>query len=200
MRYLFLSILFFYSNSLFAGNLEELQNFLGKELKTIVRLYSTQDFGRYKYNNAVSALIPENDAKTVLYQIRKKLPQGAIAFIGTTRNLSDDQVEGVELVVILSDDKFDILRTAQSDGINYDITNEKIISKLQSWDKDYGIDIWQAETDTIQLNLNKLPENLEAFSTEVYKFCPDIVDQGSGNISDIAEYLKQQKAIYLWWD
>ena len=74
------------------------------------------------------------------------------------------------------------------------------IDKLKEWDKAYDIDIWQAETDTIQITLKNLPEDIPSFARDVYKFCPDIVDQGSGNISDLIRSIKGAKALYLWWD
>ena len=200
MKYILLFLTCFGGTCFANDQLGEAKNVLKKELGIEVRAFSTQDFGRAKYHGALSVLIPEENSQKELYRLREKLPEGILAFIGTTRNLSGEDVEGVELVVIESTDKFDILRTSLSDGTNYDITNEIIIEKFQAWDKQYNIDIWQAETDTIQLTLKKLPEDLKALSLEIYEFCPDIVDQGSGDINDIVEYLTEEKAIFLWWD
>ena len=180
--------------------LQQLSEILASEIQLPVRQFSTRDFGREKYLKAVSVLVAENTAKQDLLRVLKVLPQGAHAFIGTTRNLSKQGAEGVELVAFVSKNNLDILRVAQSDGINFGLTTESIVSKLESWDKAYGIDIWQAETDTIQLTFKKLPEDLSGFQKEVYAFCPDIVDQGSGNINDIGNYLKNRNALYLWWD
>lgn len=194
-------ILYFISGGTFAQEKQDdIRSILIQEFDAPVRAFSTQNFGRSQFKDAVSIIIPEKGHKKSLYKIREKLPEGVIAFIGTTRNLSPEQVKGVELVVINSTDKFDILRVSQSDGINYGITNEKLIEKLKSWDEKYEVDIWHAETDTIQLTIESLPKDLSEFAQEIYEFCPDIVDQGSGNISDISDYLKAEKAIYLWWD
>lgn len=200
MRHLFVFLLIFSSVSFASVDRSEVITVLEKEFGVVVRPYSTQDFGRAKFAEAISVIIPEKNYKAALFQVREKLPKGTMAFVGTTRNLSKDEISGVELVVLMSDDKFDILRAAKSDGINYDITNEKVIEKLQSWDRKYTIDIWQAETDTIQITVKELPKDLKLFAKEVYEFCPDIVDQGSGEISDISDYLQAEKAIYLWWD
>jgi hypothetical protein len=183
-----------------APTYDELSKILHSELGIDVRPYSTQNFGRTKYKHAISMLIPQDNLNKTLDQVRKVLPAGVLAFIGATRNLSNEHVNGVELVVIISNDQLDILRAAGSDGVNFGLTTEEIIAKLKVWDQNYGIDIWQAETDTIQLTFKNLPTDLDAFSREVYTFCPDIVDQGSGNINEIGDYLKQSNAICLWWD
>ena len=88
---------------------------------------------------------------------------------------------GVELVVAPGRDQFDILRTAKTDGTNYDMENEAIVAVLRAWDREFGVDIWQAETDTVQLRLKSVPRNLPAFAQRGYKFCPDSVDQGVGS-------------------
>ncbi|MEW8390464.1 MAG: DUF4253 domain-containing protein [Candidatus Thiodiazotropha sp.] len=200
MKFVALILILFNNICMAAPTLQELSKILATEIQSPVRQFSTRDYGREKYLEAVSVLVPEHTAKNDLLRIRKILPEGAHAFVGTTRNLSKQGAEGVELVVFASDNHLDILRVAQTDGVNFGLTTESIVSKLESWNKEYGVDIWQAETDTIQLTLNILPADLEAFQKEVYAFCPDIVDQGSGNINDIGNYLKQGKAVYLWWD
>ena len=34
----------------------------------------------------------------------------------------------------------------------------------------------------------------------IYEFCPDIIDQGSGDINDIIDSLENSNSIFLWWD
>lgn len=180
----------------------------GNEMKPVienilgvpVRDFSTQDFGRDKFEGAMSIIIPEQGHKNYLLKVRDKLPTGFIAFIGTTTNSVDAEIQEVEMVVIETNDQIDILKVAQTHGLNYDITNDMIIEKLRSWDEKYGIDIWHAESDTIQLKFDSLPKDPESFALEVYEFCPDLVDFGSDDVSEIRDYLVGAKAMFLWWD
>lgn len=41
------------------------------------------------------------------------------------------------------------------------------------------------------------PDNLAA---RMYEFCPDIVDQGVGDVSALAQELKTKQTLYFWWD
>ncbi len=77
---------------------------------------------------------------------------------------------------------------------------EDVIRKLQSWHNSYGIDIYCAETDTIELTLDVVPTDTRTFANEVYEFCPDIVDQGVGSVDVLEEAIKDYQYIYLWWD
>lgn len=38
------------------------------------------------------------------------------------------------------------------------------------------------------------------FSEEVYEFCPDIVDQGVGDMKKLKDSIKVNKELFLWWD
>lgn len=165
-----------------------------------VRPFSTTDFGREEHAGARSALVPEAAAERLLMQVRQKLGPGLIAFVGVTNSLANPKPEGVELVVAAGRDQFDILRTAQTDGVNYDLDTEAIVKELQAWDREFGIDIWQAETDTVQLRLKTMPKDLAAFARRIYKFCPDVVDQGVGSVKALEKEIGKTKSVYLWWD
>lgn len=165
-----------------------------------VRDFWTQDFGREKRTGGYSALVPETAAKTMLLKLRKRIPAGYVAFVGTSRNLDDSSIKGVELVLARGNDQFDILRLAATDGINYGLTTEGIVTRLKNWDKQFGISIWQAETDTVQMDMKNKPLNLSTFSKDLYEFCPDIVDQGTGDLQSLENELRESGAIYLWWD
>ena len=176
------------------------QALLAAVAKSDVRDFWTNDFGRQRRSGGFSTIVPEAEARVMLASVRRQLMPGHIAFIGTTRDLSEDHLNGVELVVAPGHDQFDILRLAATDAINYGMTTDQIIAELQQWDSQFGIDIWQASTDTVQLDLNSLPSDVPAFSRKLYEFCPDIVDQGVGDVEALQRSIKHERAVILWWD
>ncbi len=166
-----------------------------------VRAFFTIDFGREQNSNCVSALVPEQRSLELLSQLRESLEPGCVAFIGTTRSLAENRYPGlVELVVGLGESQFDILRLAATDAVNYNMLTEDIIEKLLDIDRRYGIDIFQAETDTIVFGLRTSPEDMTAFAEEIYDFCPDIVDQGVGTVDALADGIDMGRCVSLWWD
>ena len=165
-----------------------------------VRLFWTQDFGRERRPGGFSVLVPEASAKAMLFELRERLPAGYVAFVGTSRNLEDPSVKGVELVLAPGSDQFDILRLAATDGVNYGLETEDIVSRLKRWHEQTGIDIWQAETDSVQFDFKRTPPDPQAFARELYEFCPDVVDQGLGDMEALEMALREQTSVYLWWD
>ena len=132
--------------------------------------------------------------------LREALPPGSVAFIGTTRWLGDEQHEGVELVVGPGASQLDIPRLVRSDAANYDMGTEDLVRKLREYDRDYGIGIFHAETDTIGFTLLNAPDDMPAFAADLYAFCPDVVDQGLGSVEALEESVEAYGQVYLWWD
>lgn len=103
-------------------------------------------------------------------------------------------------MVASGDSQFDILRIAQSDAVNYDMMTEDLVRKLQEYDSKYGIDIFHAETDTIEFRFRSVPKDLSTFCSDLYKFCPDIVDQGVGTVQELEQEVAKTGTVFLWWD
>jgi hypothetical protein len=173
---------------------------LSAALHVQTRPYSTYEFGRAKDPNAVSFVIDQERAAEVLPRIRASLGPGLIAFLGTTRWLVDEQHEGVEVVVAQGASQFDILRTARSNAFNCDMGTGDLIRRLRKYDREHGIDIFQAETDTIQFRLKAMPADPAGFARDLYAFCPDTVDQGVGSVAALEAEFTRKKTVFLWWD
>lgn len=180
-----------------------------------VRSYSTRDFGRDQHPEALSVVIPgggpmvKDSALKALKKVREELAKGSVpnggtrcvAWLGTTRWLGEEKNDGkVELAIAEGKDQLDILRHAASDAINYGMETEDLVKKLAAYDKKYSIDIFHAETDTIEFDVKGDVDDWGAFAKDLYKFCPDIVDQGIGTVERLEEALVDTGRVYLWWD
>lgn len=104
------------------------------------------------------------------------------------------------VTILKTNDKFDVLRFEGTSGINYDITLEDIIDKLSIWDKKYGLKLVGSGIDFLEADYNHVPNDIDAYSKELYAFCPDIVDQGVGSLDALQADIKITKKLYLWWD
>jgi hypothetical protein len=182
------------------NSLEEAGTFLAERSSQPLRAFSTRNFGREEFSEARSVLVPPPKAEAILEDVRSRLGPGLVAFIGTQNSLAKPKANGVEVVVGNGTSQFDILRIAASDAVNYDKGTEDLIKQVQSWDTSFGVDIFQAETDTIQFRLKSMPSDMQAFAQEVYEFCPDIVDQGVGSVEELAEEIRAANTVMLWWD
>lgn len=185
-------------------NLDEAGKRLAELAQQPLRPYSTRDFGREQFSEARSVVIQNDESMTrsieIVESLRSELGPGLVVFIGCNYSLKQPPEPGNEIVVGLGKDQFDILRIAATDAANYDMSTEDLIKKLLEYDKKYGIEILQAGTDTVLFRLKSLPTNVRAFSEDVYKFCPDIVDQGVETIDALQKIVAEEKMVALWWD
>jgi hypothetical protein len=75
-----------------------------------------------------------------------------------------------------------------------------VIAKLKEWQQKYPFTIAGAGLDWVEVKFAASPADPEAFAHEVYRFCPDIVDQGSGSVSELAGEINNTRTLFLWWD
>lgn len=183
-----------------ALSLEEAATRLSQLSGKPLRPFATRDFGRERNSAARSVVVAEDKAQKVVADLRRELGPGLLAFVGCTRSLANPPDNGGEVVVANGDDQFDILRVAKSDAVNFDMDTEDLVRKLQEYDSKYGIDIFHAETDTIEFKFRTWPKDLTSFCKDLYKFCPDIVDQGTGSVEELEREIAKTEIVYLWWD
>jgi hypothetical protein len=164
------------------------------------RAFATRDFGRDRNPAARSVVVRDELAPKLVEKMRCQIGPGVLIFIGCTRSLANPPDAGSEVVVALGDNQFDMLRIAQSDAVNYGMETEDLVHKLQEYDSKYGIDIFHAETDTIEFRFRSLPADLSSFCADLYEFCPDIVDQGVGTVERLEEEVAKTGVVFLWWD
>lgn len=102
--------------------------------------------------------------------------------------------------IIKTTDPYSILQQIGTDGINWDIDNDSLISIIKVLDKKYELELIGASGDWCEFVIHKEPASWTDFAKEVYKVCPDVVDQGTETVAALAQELKATKRLYLWWD
>lgn len=176
-------------------NLEEATNTLATLSGKPTRPFATQDFGREKNPAARSVVVPENKAPDLVTSMRQKIGQEPlVVFIGDSHDAGRGKAE---VVLAPGKDQFDILRAAQTNGGNYGLTTERLIEDLQGYDAKYGINIIQAETDSIGFYFRTVPGDpvdLAQLCVDLTTFCPDIAED------PIAANITKSRKITLWWD
>jgi hypothetical protein len=129
-------------------------------------------------------------------RLRQEVGQGYLVFCS-------DQGFGSlpdQIAVLRGKDQFDILRAVGTAGGNYNLGPEQVLARAREWDRQYGLDIIAAGHDWMEARFKRPPADMDAFAKEVHNFCPDVVDQGTGSVQELAREMKQMNGIYLWWD
>jgi hypothetical protein len=147
--------------------------------------------------NGFSVPVPEQETARTLSLLRQKLlPRKYLAFIIEV----NEALRSDKIGILKGSDQYEILRVMQTNGDDYDITNEDIIERLKEWEKQYPFEIIGAEYDWVEIEFKSVPADIRSFALEVYDFCPDVVDQDLGSIDELTREIKETRRVFLWWD
>ncbi len=164
------------------------------------RLVGTDDVtGEEKPLAGFTMAVPGKKAPGVVAGLRKELAsQGFLVFRSQVNFGIDGKPDRV--AVLRGTDQFEILEGMGTNGINYDITNDMVVGKLKEWDARFGLVVTGADFDWAEAEFVKRPADMDSFAAEVYSFCPDVVDQGTGDVTKLAGEMAGTNTLYLWWD
>lgn len=115
----------------------------------------------------------------------------------------NDQAYGYgadKIAILKSHDDYEYLAIVRTDGINFDLEHEDVLARYRQWDQSFGLSLIGAGQDWLEAEFGTPPGDWSAFAQEVYEFCPDIVDQGTGDVKTLAEEMRTSNTLYLWWD
>jgi hypothetical protein len=104
------------------------------------------------------------------------------------------------VALVKTADKYQVLQQLETNGLNYDIDTDSVISIIKKFDERYSLDLTGAAGDYCQFHINNDPGDWLSFAKEVYEVCPDVVDQGTGTVEALANEMKATRKLYLWWD
>jgi len=188
---------------------KQVKTILHNTFDTPIQEYATVADGRRK-SNAISCKYPDYGVMLVedwiwqVEDIRSQVADELLVFWG--HRTYEGDVEGRELVVAPGDSQFDIIRFMETTGNDIDLGTNDIVEKLMDLNDRYTINIFRANYDDVGFEVKTLPDDLTTFAEEMYKFCPDCVDQGVGSIEKLVETYEKTidyfdtLAVFLWWD
>lgn len=88
-------------------------------------------------------------------------------------------------------DPFAIVRDAGTSAPNFELDNEAIVERLAQWQSQCKFTIIGAKHDTVEIEFQSLPQDMDAFVRDLYEFCPDLVDQGTGCVHEMIEVMEE---------
>ena len=105
-----------------------------------------------------------------------------------------------KVAIVKVKDDYKYLGLVRTDGVNLDLEHATILARYRSWDSKYALRLVGAGQDWLEAELANPPSDWGAFADEVYEFCPDVVDQGTGDVESLANEMSAARTVYLWWD
>lgn len=183
------------------ADIEEAAAALAKLSGQHFRNFSTYDYGRRQDERCRSVIVrSEEDASTYPPKIRARLPLGLVCFVGTSDwRDGSDHAGGTEVVIGPGADQFDYMRLARTKGRGSGLETELLIRRMTDLNIEYGIQIVEAEADSVIFRWARPPWNYTKVSEDIYRICPDIISPFSeiASIEGLEAYLRHPKSTYV---
>ena len=142
--------------------------------------------------------VPEDDAFETVRSLRRELGPGHLVFVSERNFGIGGELD--EVSVLKGDDPYLMLRTMGTNGWNYDLGPDAVIARLKQWDSQFGLDYVGVSFDWVEATFVRTPSDMATLAAEVYEFCPDVVDQGTGTIDALVSEMRRSNTLFLWWD
>ncbi|MDY0929609.1 DUF4253 domain-containing protein [Chryseobacterium scophthalmum] len=113
---------------------------------------------------------------------------------------NDDINEIIDLSILSCSNEFEPLIYMQTNGINYGVTNQKLINELRILDQELRLKILGAGNDWCEFEITQEPDNMSNVIKQFFELCPDIADKYNYSVNDFENYLRENKRLYLWFD
>ena len=129
----------------------------------------------------------------VQYRILEFLAKGCYVFT------PDSQSER-SLWVFPTTDRYEVIAAMQTNGANYDLMPQDVIAWMRELEQEQpyvltGIG-WDFLSGEFKTNVKRAGE----LAKRMYAFCPDIVDQGTGDVKGLTADLRGSRRLFFWWD
>lgn len=135
-------------------------------------------------------MVPRSDEIGYLFdKVRSEIAPGLLVFLGT---------ECQELVIVPGSDQFDIISFARTHSVRYGLPSESIVDRIRYYDRQFGVDIVWADTNSVRVNFRDLPVDIDSFLDDAMAFSPDRFLLGRKD--SVKGALQKWKHFHFWWD
>ena len=109
--------------------------------------------------------------------------------------------EGNHRIILLpTADPYVAVRAMRTNAANYDLSTADIIRWLRALEESQPFVLEGIGRDFIEGSFATTLSNLKELADQIYKFAPDVVDQGTETVQRLAAEIKKTKKFFLWWD
>ncbi|WP_299118954.1 DUF4253 domain-containing protein [uncultured Winogradskyella sp.] len=148
----------------------------------------------------VFKFIEEQKAHAIFNRYYDKVVAGNNYIFLSNMDFDESYNSYYDIIIMDGSDPFKIIEQIGTNGLNYDVYNQDILNQLKAWHAEVDFKFVVIDVARIHAYMNKLPKDLSKFTSDVYEFCPDVIDQGYSDMDEMISDYKDNKYFWLWWD
>ena len=105
-----------------------------------------------------------------------------------------------EVALVPMWDQFRVVKLVGTNGANRSLANADVITWLRELERDAPFVLTGIGYDHVEGRFTRPLADPHAMALRLYKFCPDVVDQGTGSVTELATELRRLNTFFCWWD
>lgn len=141
----------------------------------------------------------EKDAEALLAKLQPRVAALKCIFVRCEmKHGIGDEPDTLALVGV--DNPWAAMWMFGTNAANYDRDTAAVVKWMQRFAKENDVTFDTISFDLCAGRFNKPPVDYAAMAKKMYEFCPDIVDQGTGDVEKLAAELKRTGRFFFWWD
>jgi ankyrin repeat protein len=94
----------------------------------------------------------------------------------------------------------DALALMQTNGVNCGIGPGYVIEWMEDLMKSHPFQLTTVAHNILAGHFRDEVKDPDDLAQRMYDFCPDIVDQGTGTVKELADTLRESRSFFFWWD
>lgn len=106
-----------------------------------------------------------------------------------------------EIGLVALRDQFAVVQLVGTNGANFDLSTTDVIAWLKALDRDAPFVLTGIGYDHIEGRfLRPVGADADSLAKRLHSFCPDVVDQGTGSVKELANEIGRLNTFFCWWD
>ena len=105
-----------------------------------------------------------------------------------------------DLTIIPASDQFQVVERIGTEAGSYDLTNAAIVAKLRDLHIKHPFSLVVIDEDRVEGYFERPPVDPLGLAREIIAFCPDVIEQGYGDTTEMVTDLRDHRFFWLWWD
>ena len=175
----------------FQKAIEDLAALSGKRPKAV-----TNEEG-HPLTGCVSYQVPTEVADKILKEQHEEFLKRGCYLLKSDRGYTSGKDT---LTLLPTTSRAEVLAAYQTNGANCEVYTPDVIRWLDELEKTQPFLMTGAGFDWCEGTFTKPLVDSKKLAKQMYEFCPDIVDQGTQDVSRLALELKKTGRFFFWWD
>jgi hypothetical protein len=169
-----------------------------------IKAYRREELELLRQNPAVGGLDIDVEEEMVL-PAEGEWPDNPMRMQITVHEdvLASKPLPKVHIVLFPTKDSTEIPAYLGWGGWNSNPPAEVHVAMLRKWKRQYGAELVAISGDVMNLRVQRRPQSRDdamKLAQDMYYYCSDIVDQGTGDLESLAASLLVSDCWYFWWD